>query len=128
MSHCIRLSVLIAAMLLVGCASITPLKSKPPYSKITVNKPFKWGDGIFLIRLDYPTGTYLPLYEDDDGYYYQAPQKITGRDSWMPLLIDGGLFLERGKQRPDHVYFIRSNLGVPGKVKIGDRADVTMTP
>jgi len=114
---------------LPACASITPLKSKPPYRKICVNRPFSWGDGIILTcRVDMPTGAYTPLYEDEGGYYYQAPQKITGRDSWMPLLLDGGLYLERNERKPKKIYIIRSDTGVPSKVSIGDRADVTMQP
>ena len=119
---------LLCCALLTGCASITPLTSKPPYSTITVNRPFSWGDGILTIRVNMPAGTYTPLYEDEGGYYYQAPQKATGRDTGMPLLLDGGLYLERNHDRPEKIYIIRNNLGVPTKVNIGNRADVTMRP
>lgn len=109
-----------------GCATTTPLKSKPPYSKISLNKPLSWGDGWLVIHLDMPAGTYTPLYEDERGYYYQAPQKITGRDSGMPLLLDGGLYLERTESKPKKIYFLRGQSGIPGKVGVGDRAEVTM--
>lgn len=115
-------------LLLSACTSITPLKTKPPYSKIAVNRPFSWGDGIFTIRVDMPPGTYAPLYEDQDGYYYQAPQKVTGRDSWMPLLVDGGLYVDRERKRPEEIYVIRGPYGVPAKLDIGKRADVTLFP
>lgn len=114
--------------LLPACTSITPLQSKPPYSKISVNRPFTWGDGFLTIRVNMPAGTYTPLYEDQEGYYYQAPQKLTGRDTGMSLLIDGGLYLERGHAKPQKIYIIRNSYGVPAKVGIGDRADVTMCP
>jgi len=111
---------------LTSCATISPLKSKPPYSKITVNEPFTWGDGIIFIRADMPAGTYTPLYEDGGGYYYQAPQKVTGRDAWMSLLMDGGLYYERDATRPEKIYIIRGASGVPAKVSIGNRANITL--
>lgn len=75
-----------------------------------------------------PAGTYTPLYEDDDGYFYQAPQKVTGSDTGMPLLIDGGLYFERDRHRPEKIYIIRGPYGVPTKVGIGNRADLTLHP
>jgi hypothetical protein len=120
----IPLGLLCAA--LSACTTITPLQSKPPYAQISVNKPFTWGDGIWFIRVNMPAGTYTPKYEDEDGFYYEAPEKITGRDSWMALLLDGGLYLEKNKSRPEKIYIIRNQSGVPGKVNIGNRADLTM--
>lgn len=117
---------LIIASLSVGCASISPIKSKPPYSKIVVNEPFSWGDGVLTLKVNMPAGTYTPAFEDNEGYFYQAPQKITGRDTFYPLIMDGGLYLKRGLTKPDMLYFIRSQTGIPGKVNIGDRANVTM--
>jgi hypothetical protein len=114
------------AALFAGCASISAIKSRPPYSKIVVNHPFSWGDGVLTIKINIPAGTYTPQFEDKEGYFYQAPQKITGRDTFFPLLVDGGLYLKRGMNKPDTIYIIRSEYGIPGKVNIGDRADVTM--
>lgn len=111
---------------LSACSSITPLKTKPPYSKISVNRPFTWGDGILTVRADMPAGTYTPRYEDDEGYYYEAPQKVTGRDAWMSLMMDGGLYLERNRPRPEKIYFIRGSYGVPAKLRVGNRADLTL--
>jgi hypothetical protein len=128
MNHLRILLALFAVCFTVSCASIRPLSSKPPYSSITLNKPFSWGDGVILIKIEMPAGEYKPLYEDDKGYYYQAPQKITGRDSFWPLLMDGGLYLKRNMTKPDQLYFIRNQYGIPGKVNIGDRADVTSKP
>jgi hypothetical protein len=109
-----------------GCASISPISSKPPYRKIIVNHPFSWGDGVLTIKVNMPAGTYLPQFEDKDGYFYQAPQKVTGRDTFLPLLVDGGLYLKRGLTKPDTIYIIRAQTGSPGKMGIGNRADVTM--
>jgi hypothetical protein len=91
-----------------------------------VNKPFSWGDGVVTIKLNMPAGAYLPKFEDKDGYFYEAPQKVTGRDTFFPLLIDGGLYLKRGLNKPDTIYFIKGEISSPGKVGIGDRASVTM--
>jgi hypothetical protein len=118
--------VLAIATLLPACASISPVKSKPPYSKIVVNRPFSWGDGVITIKVNMPAGAYLPTFEDKGGYYYQAPQKITGRDTFFPLLVDGGLYLDRKRTKPDAIYIIRNQYGIPVKVDIGERADVTM--
>ena len=117
---------LAVATLLPACASISPIKSKAPYSKIVVNRPFTWGDGVLTIKVDMPAGVYIPQFEDADGYFYQAPQKITGRDSFWPLLVDGGLYLKKGSAKPDTIYIIRNEYGIPAKVRVGDRADVTM--
>jgi hypothetical protein len=120
------LLILAAALFLQACTTITPLTTKPHYGKIIVNRPFSWGDGFLTIKLNMPAGTYIPMYEDKRGYYYQAPQKITGSDTFCPLLVDGGLYLERDLPKPDMIYIIRNNMGVPAKVNVGDRADVTM--
>ena len=117
---------LAVALLFAGCASINPISSRPPYSKIIVNKPFSWGDGVVTIKLNMPAGTYLPKFEDKDGYFYEAPQKVTALDTFFPLLIDGGLYLKRGLNKPDTIYFIKGEISSPGKVGIGDRASVTM--
>ncbi|HEV3147353.1 MAG TPA: hypothetical protein VGZ24_01770 [Chthoniobacterales bacterium] len=114
------------ALFFTSCSSITPISSKPPYSKIVVNHPFSWGDGVLTIKVNMPAGTYLPKFEDKEVYFYEAPQKITGRDTFLPLLVDGGLYLKRGLNKPDTIYIIRSQTGSPGKVGIGDRAAVTM--
>ncbi|HET9801542.1 MAG TPA: hypothetical protein VFP82_07630 [Chthoniobacterales bacterium] len=114
------------ALLFTSCASITPVTSKPPYSKIIVNKPFTWGDGVVTIKVNMPAGTYLPKFEDKEGYFYEAPQKVTGRDTFFPLMMDGGLYLKKGLNKPDTLYFIKGQTGIPGKVGIGDRADVRM--
>ena len=126
MKHFRILFFMTVAALFSSCASISPVTSKPPYGKIVVNRPFTWGDGVLTIKVNMPAGTYLPQFEDKEGYFYQTPQKITGRDTFYPLLVDGGLYLKRGSNQPDTIYIIRNAYGIPGKVHIGDRADVTM--
>lgn len=126
-STIIKLLALAIFGLLASCASpIRPLASKPPAAKIRVNKPFDWGDGVIMIKVNMPAGDYLPKFEDDDGYYYEAPQKITGRDSFWPIMMDGGLYLEKSLTKPEKFYIIRNNYGIPAKLNIGDRADMTL--
>jgi hypothetical protein len=119
---------LLLCLLLPACASITPLRSKPPYKSISVNRPFSWGDGVLTTQVDMPAGTYTPLYEDDGGYFYQAPQKITGRSGFSPVMLDGGFYLNRNRRSPDKIYLISGNYGVPAKVDMGNRADLTLHP
>lgn len=110
-----------------ACSSITRVKSKPPYSSITVNRPFSWSDGAFGTRADMPAGTYTPRYEDKEGYYYQAPEKITGRDGWVPLLLDGGLYFERDLSSPEKIYLTRGD-AKPAKASLRERPDLTLNP
>ena len=42
------------------------------------------------------------------------------------LLVDGGLYLKKGTNKPDTIYIIRNQYGIPAKVNVGSRADVTM--
>ena len=125
--RCIKVVPLVAvALLFTSCASISPISSRPPYSKIVVNRSFSWGDGVLTMKVNMPAGTYLPQFEDKEGYFYQAPQKVTGRDTFLALLVDGGLYLKKGLTKPDTIYIIRSQTGSPGKFGIGNRADVKM--
>ena len=55
------------ALLFAGCASITPITSRAPYSKIVVNKPFTWGDGVLTIKINMLAGTYFLKFEDKEG-------------------------------------------------------------
>ncbi len=73
-----------------------------------------------------PAGDYIPKYEDNNGYFYEAPQKITGKDTFLPLLVDGGLYFEKGRTAPTKLYMIRNNYGVPTKLNIGDKAKITL--
>jgi hypothetical protein len=110
--------VLLAA---TGCASIHPVKSAPPAKSVTVLEPFEWGDGILTVFYEFPAGEYTPMYEDEGGYFYQAPRKVTGRDTFFALMKDGGLYWSKKKNKPDEVYVL-SDRGIPTTVGIGDRA------
>lgn len=122
------LPLILLCSLLSACSSLAPLHSKPPYSKIVVNHPFRNGDGILETRIDLPAGTYTPLYEDDDGYFYQAPQKLTGRMGFRTLLVDGGLYLEKDKAQPEKLWFVDNLNGTPRTMGFGKRGDFTLQP
>jgi hypothetical protein len=118
------LTVLAVCILCTACQSISPLKSKPPYKDIVVNRPFSVGNIAFKINL--PVGVYTPQFEDEDGYYYQAPQKLSGHDAWRPLIVDGGIYLERDVIRPEKIYYIEGDQGTPIKPTIWDQPDLKL--
>ncbi|MEM9445340.1 MAG: hypothetical protein AAGA18_08290 [Verrucomicrobiota bacterium] len=114
-----------ASLIMVGCATVQGLTSTPPYKSITVHEPFKWGDGVLTVKVQLPAGKYVATYEDSNGYYYQAPNKIAVRDSFYSRLTEGGLFLRNGTKTPKEAYFL-NQYDVPVRVDIGDRAKITM--
>lgn len=128
----LRVTTLIMSFaLLSACATsqLRPVADNAPYSKMEVVSPFSWGaDNIFLITINYPKGVYLPAFEDEKGFYYQAPQKLTGSDSGMGILLDGGLYIEKGKSQPEKIYFIRSALGIPAISKMEKTEDIKLIP
>jgi hypothetical protein len=92
--------------LLTGCSSMSPISSKPPESAIVLNSPAKFPG--FLYTVTFPVGEYRPLYEDDGGYYYEAPAKVIGHDI-ISYMFDGGLYVERGAVEPTRWYIIEQN-------------------
>ena len=118
------LGLLAVCILCSACQSISPLKSTPPYKDIVVNRPFSVGNIAFMINL--PAGVYTPQLEDEDGYYYAAPQKLAGHDAFKPLIVDGGIYLERDEVRPQKIYYIEGDQGTPVKPTIWDQPDLTL--
>jgi hypothetical protein len=115
-----------SVVLLASCATpIKPISSTPPAAKLRVNKPFSCGDGVIIIKSDMPAGIYTPKYEDDKGYYYDAPQKITGWDSFWATMSEGGLYMEKESHYPEQIYIIR-NYGIPAKLKIKQQTDISV--
>ena len=95
-------------LLLTGCTSLQPISSKPPESAIELKAPAKFPG--FLYTVTFPAGVYRPLYEDSDGYYYQAPAKVIGHDI-MSYMLDGGLYVERTATEPTQWYIINPQNG-----------------
>ena len=90
-----------AAAVLVGCASVRHLESAPPAKAI--NLPETVAMKSLGVETILPAGDYLPVMEDDKGYYYEAPTKIILNDT-ATQISDGGLYLTRGSSAPTHYY------------------------
>ena len=56
----------------------------------------------------FPVGKYRPTYEDDGGYYFEAPHKVMVDDVGV-YGFEGGVYIERGTNAPTHWYLIRPN-------------------
>jgi len=93
---------LLFSLALVGCSSIRPVSSTPPASMIVVAEAFTVHE---LSRANFPAGEYKPVFEDSDGFYYQAPAKVIA-NLMFTYVGDGGLYLERGAKEPSQWYFI----------------------
>src|ERR1035437_4662548 len=89
----------LVGLLLTGCTSLQPISSKPPESAIELKAPAKFPG--FLYTVTFPAGVYRPLYEDSDGYYYQAPAKVIGHDimSWNLCKSLETWFLNQASER-----------------------------
>ena len=96
----------VASVLLVigltGCSSIRPVSSTPPASVIEVSEAFTVHE---LTRANFPAGEYKPVFEDSDGFYYQAPTKVIA-NLMFTYIGDGGLYLKKGEKEPSQWYFI----------------------
>ena len=56
----------------------------------------------------FPPGKYHPAFEDDGGYYYEAPKKVL-IDDVAVYAFDGGVYVVRGEKAPTRWYVIRPN-------------------
>src|SRR5450631_1604235 len=91
------ITVSLAGLLLTGCSSLRPISSKPPESAIMLTAPVTIRE--FVTTVTFPAGEYRPLYEDDGGYFFQAPAKVVANDIFS-YMYDGGLYVERGTNEP----------------------------
>jgi hypothetical protein len=101
--------VLALTLSVTGCSSLRPISSKPPESAIELKAPAKF-DGL-LYTVTFPPGIYRPLYEDDGGYYFEAPAKVIGHDI-ASYMLDGGLYVERSTNVPTQWYIIDPHDGM----------------
>ena len=56
----------------------------------------------------FPAGKYRPMYEDDGGYYFEAPSKVLVDDIGV-YGYEGGVYIRRGENAPTEWYLIRPN-------------------
>lgn len=101
-----NLMIVLMALVLAGCASLRPLESKPPASAIVLKSPVTVRE-LFSKEI-FPAGEYRPLYEDDHGFYFQAPAKIVANDI-ISYMYDGGLYVQRGDNAPTKWYIVFQN-------------------
>jgi len=62
-----------------------------------------------LVTHTLPAGTYIPVFEDNEGIYFQSPSKILIGDIFGPTLHDGGLFFKGGISTDVYDYVIVEN-------------------
>ena len=95
----------ILCLLFASCSSIHQISSKPPVSAIEIKSGFSDPSIPFLTGC-LPPGIYRPLYEDSDGYFYQAPEKVLVNTTTRNFILDGGLYVRRGSTEPKEWYNI----------------------
>jgi len=115
----------LVSMLITGCTSMRPLSSKPPESAIVLKSPVKVG---VVVAFAFPAGEYRPLYEDDGGYYYQAPSKVIFYDFPFSRMIDGGLYVERTATEPTQWYYIDLQYGQKHMIHCESLPEHTLVP
>ena len=110
----IRAAITIGVMSLLasGCSSFhsgssfRAIQSKPPASAIELKVPaVVTEEGA---TTTFPVGKYKPEYEDEHGYYYEAPRKVLVDDIGV-YGFDGGLYLSHDKTAVTGWYLIRPN-------------------
>ena len=112
-------------LLITGCSSLIPISSKPPESAIVLKAPVKFIG--FSYTVIFPAGEYRPLYEDDGGYYYQAPTKISGHKI-VSYMFDGGLYVRRTNTEPTQWYIIDPENGKKTMGRCYSLPDYTLIP
>lgn len=101
---------LAAGILLSSCGAAalhpTALISKPPVKAVTVTQEFTVGDGFLMKKFIFPKGIYQPLHEDTKAFYYAPPgEQIKVYDSLMNYGSQGGIYWEKGLEKPEKIYF-----------------------
>jgi hypothetical protein len=107
---------------MVGCASVRHLQTTPPAKTITLPEAVTMKSlGIETIL---PSGTYVAVMEDDDGYYYKPPEKLILNDM-ATQIADGGLYLKKETVVPTHYYYVgRRGLTSIRKLKVSPDFDL----
>ena len=103
--------VLLGAVMLAasGCASrqsaMRPISSEAPASIELTAPAMVSNQGA---TTTFPPGKYKPVFEDERGYYYEAPRKVL-LDDVAVYAFDGGVYVVRGETAPTRWYVIRPN-------------------
>src|SRR5881227_553900 len=94
------LIVAVCTLVVVGCSSLhrgssfRAVSSNPPASAIELTAPATVTD--MGATTTFPVGKYRPVYEDDRGYYFEAPRKVLV-DDIATYAFDGGVYVLRGQ-------------------------------
>lgn len=105
-------AIAVSSIILAGCnsfnhgAGFRAIASTPPIKAIELEAPASVSDQGATTT--FPVGKYKPAYEDDHGYYFEAPRKVL-IDDIATYAFDGGVYVERGQTAPTHWYVIRPN-------------------
>jgi hypothetical protein len=112
LSRSIACAAVAVALLATGCSSrhkqssFRAIASQPPVSAIELITPATVSEEGATTT--FPAGKYRPMYEDDHGYYFEAPRKVIVDDVGV-YGFDGGVYIQRGKTVPTEWYLIRPN-------------------
>jgi hypothetical protein len=102
----------LAALFTSGCSSLhrgstfRAVSSQPPVSAIELTAPAMVTE--MGATTTFPAGKYRPAYEDERGYYFEAPRKVLV-DDVATYAFDGGVYVLRGQTAPTRWYVIRPN-------------------
>lgn len=123
-------------VLLSGCVDVVnvrPISSTPPASAILVRSAFQatiMGTVPGTVPGDtatFPAGEYRPLYENERGYFFEAPAKATIIQYFGATSTETcGLYVARGSTEPTQWYLVERNFDEPGRIQMG--ALVTVPP
>ncbi|MFL6515191.1 MAG: hypothetical protein ACJ8M1_09235 [Chthoniobacterales bacterium] len=108
--HVLTIAALCTA--LAGCShfnhgsSFRAIASEPSAPLIELTVPATVSDEGATTT--FPAGKYKPVYEDEGGYYYEAPGKVL-MDDIATYAFDGGVYVKRGHTNPTQWYVIRPN-------------------
>jgi hypothetical protein len=103
---------LLGGLVITGCSSfhhgsdVHAISSAPPIKAIELLSPATVNDEGKITA--FPAGKYKAVYEDDRGFYFEAPSKVMVDDIAV-YAYQGGVYLERGKTAPTGWYFIHPN-------------------
>ncbi|TPE54110.1 hypothetical protein FJM67_05720 [Maribrevibacterium harenarium] len=99
---------------LIGCSTVKPLSDDRALGGhlvkdivIVVAAPYSFQPGLVMNTL--PAGIYTPVFEDDNGVYFQSPSKLIIGDVLGPTLNDGGIFFKGGDISDVYEYVIVMN-------------------
>jgi len=112
---------LIGLFTVAGCATHSPVITRPPATSFTLREKHQYTDpkpltggaytpmtGYYTVQnyMTYtlPAGVYTATFEDTGGYYYPAPGKVKVSNGFIPVILSGGVYWRRGVDQPDRIY------------------------